>query len=726
MKLYLSIILYLYFFLGGIEEGFLCAQVVKSRILTIGQDEYQLIFTADLSLKVLNSKTGKIIALSDAYGLLPYDSKKVKFSLKIKRSNESQVTEFGKSNVTILEILDKDRLIISTLTLIVPEEIKNAFIFQYKVKNLTSYEIKLTGTRFLPLITNATNLGGEKPYSFWSFQPESTPERKDWIQPITENYFQINFQGMNAPDYGGGIPLIDLWTKKQGIAIGNLSTHYEHISLPTKSNISGVKIWLIDSTKITLAPNGEYDYSPIALILHKGDYYNALKIFSQLLEKRGFYFSSSRTDNLKTEWCAWGYGRDFTPEQILNSLDEVKNLGFEWVTIDDGWLNAYGDWNISVSKFKNGEKDLIALVDSIHSKGLKVRLWILPLAASDSSYSINKFPERIEEFGMKLQSQLALEHPEWFIQDESGNRIQVSYWNAYSLCPALEEVKNYYIDFVKKAILEWKIDGLKIDGQNINLAPPCFNKNHKHKSPIQSSIKTAEFFKGLYYAAKKLNPDFLIQICPCGTNYSLYNLPYADQVVASDPLNSKQVRIKGKTFKALFGNKIAYSGDHVELTSHRWDEELNRFIVYKDEDFLSTIGIGGVPASKLISPAYNYVDSTLTLTEDKKEKYKFWLNLYNELKLSNGEYLNLYDIAFDKPETHCIIKDNTLYYSFFEDDSYFDGVVEFRGLKEGKLYQIKNEITKEDLGIISSSNPFYKLQFYSSILLSLKEYHGEK
>ncbi|MFN3695435.1 MAG: alpha-galactosidase, partial [Ignavibacterium sp.] len=246
------------------------------------------------------------------------------------------------------------------------------------------------------------------------------------------------------------------------------------------------------------------------------------------------------------------------------------------------------------------------------------------------------------------------EHSDWFILDENGERYQVSWWNSYQFCPALKEVREYYRAFVKKAILEWGVDGFKIDGQNINLVPPCYNPIHNHYSPYESSEATPLFFKTIYETAKSLDPDFLIQICPCGTNYSVYNLPFVDQVVASDPLNSEQVRIKGKTFKALFGNNIAYSGDHVELTNRKWDEIQNRFVVYKDEDFASTIGIGGVPSSKFTNLSVAQSDSSLMLTKEKKNIWRKWLKLYDEIRLSEGEYLNLYDIAFDKPETHLI------------------------------------------------------------------------
>ncbi|MBP1654352.1 MAG: alpha-galactosidase, partial [Bacteroidetes bacterium] len=45
--------------------------------------------------------------------------------------------------------------------------------------------------------------------SLWSFQGGSYSTRPDWIFPIGPGYSRRNYQGMNAPDYGGGIPLVD-------------------------------------------------------------------------------------------------------------------------------------------------------------------------------------------------------------------------------------------------------------------------------------------------------------------------------------------------------------------------------------------------------------------------------------------------------------------------------------------------------------------------------------
>lgn len=51
--------------------------------------------------------------------------------------------------------------------------------------------------------------------------------------------------------------------------------------------------------------------------------------------------------------------------------------------------------------------------------------------------------------------------------------------------------------------------------------------------------------------------------------------------------------------------------------------------------------------------------------------------------LSKGTYWgNLYDIGYDYPETHCIQKDDAIYYAFY--NSSFKGTIKLRGLNAGK------------------------------------------
>ena len=597
-----------------------------------------------------------------------------------------------------------------------PHKFDNAIICVTSFKNRGNKEIDLAGYTVANFLLDAKNIDADSSYKFWSFQGGSYEERYDWIFPLAKDFKRDNYQGMNADYYGGGMPVVDFWTKQQGIAFASLAKVPELISLPVRVEPDGrVSFNISKNEQIKLLPQESYQIVPFAIIFHNGDYFNGLKTYSNLMRKGGMKFYTSPKSAYQPEWCAWGYERNFKPSDILSTLDKVKSLGLGWVTIDDGWQNNIGDWVPDRKKFPLGDKDFKSLIDSIHAKGLKVRIWWVPLTAQDSSYSAKYYPKEMNDYGFGAQTKVAKEHPDWFLLDKNGSRVKVSWWNSYYFCPAKKEVVNYYESFVKKAILEWGVDGFKIDGQNFNSVPECYNELHHHKNAVNSSQALPQYFQKINDLAIKLNPNFVIQMCPCGTNFSIYNLPYVNQLVASDPLSSWQVRLKGKTFKALLGNKTAYSGDHVELTNHIWHEELQKSIPSGKEDFASTIAVGGVPSTKFTAEGIRQSDSTLGLDTLKQAYYKRWIEIYNKENMSEGEYLNLYDIGFDTPETHLIKKGGNNYYSFFSDKS-FDGKVELRGLVKGN-YKVYDLFSGKLIADVSSSNPYLKIKYDQYLIL---------
>jgi len=147
------------------------------------------------------------------------------------------------------------------------------------------------------------------------------------------------------------------------------------------------------------------------------------------------------------------------------------------------------------------------------------------------------------------------------------------------------------------------------------------------------------------------------------------------------------VRLKGKTLKALTGDGVAYFGDHVEMSEG-------------GDDFASTLGVGGVVGSNFVWPgAPGKKDPKLLLTAERETEWAFWIRQYQELRLSEGEYLGtLYDIGFDRPETHAIRKGEKLYYAFF--GKLYQGSVELRGLR-AQRYRVHDYEANRDLGVVT-------------------------
>jgi len=509
---------------------------------------------------------------------------------------------------------------------------------------------------------------------FWSFQDASYEDRPDWVRKVPFGYHQENFMGMNASDYGGGTPVVDVWKKDYGIAVGHLETVPKLVSLPVKRTAGGVELMVKYEKDFQLKPGDTLSTFTTFIAVHNGDYYHTLKTYSSIMQKKGLEINPAPETSYEPIWCAWGYERNFTVDQILNTLPKVKELGLKWVVLDDGWQTSVGDWYLNPKKFPNGDADMKALVDKIHAAGFKAKLWWAPLAVDPGT-------------------DLIKQHPDMLLINKDGKYQDISWWDSYYLCPAYKPTLEYTKKLVEKFIGEWGFDGLKIDGQHLNAAPPCYNPAHHHHYPEESVEAMPEFFKKIYETTLKFNKNNVVEVCPCGTGYNFFMLPYLNQVVASDPVSSWQIRLKGKTFKALMGEKAPYYGDHVELSD-------------RGDDFASTIGIGGIIGTKFVWPVGSHLNTEsgdVSLTPEREKEWKKWIDIFEKYKLYEGEYLGeLYDIGFDRPETHAIKKDGVIYYAFYADK--FEGEVELRGLKNNTTYEVYNLINGKKIGELKKNH----------------------
>jgi len=524
----------------------------------------------------------------------------------------------------------------------------------------------------------------------WSFQPSSSNQRKDWILPVKQGFNQKNYLGMNNSDYGGGIPMVNMWRKDGGLAIGLTETTLKMISMPVKwiryNDYATFGLQYEYSEPIIFSKNDTIRTYDSFVELHTGDFFNPLKQFSDFMQsERGFKFPESPEEAFEPIWCGWGYERMFTIDEIINTLPKVKELGFKWAVVDDGYQIAEGDWEPN-SRFPGGDKDMRRLTDEIHKQGLKAQLWWTPLAADPCTKLLKEHPE------------VLLLTKEWIPQI-------ISWWDSYYLSPVNLSTKIYTNDLLKRFLYTWNFDGLKIDGQHLNCCPPDYNPASKLAYPEQAVEQLPTYFENIYKVSQQYKPHAVIQICPCGCAVNFFNIPFMNQVDASDPTSSWQIRLKGKAYRAI-DDKMAYFGDHVELT----DDGL---------DFASQVGIGGVVGSKFTYPKDNpFVKESYLLTPDKEKLYKKWVNIYLQKMLSKGEYLNLYDIAYDKPEAHVIQKGDTLFYAFYANE--WTGNIELRGLDKNKEYTVC-EYTSDTKNTykVNGSNPVIKPSFKRNYLIEV-------
>ena len=105
----------------------------------------------------------------------------------------------------------------------------------------------------------------------------------------------------------------------------------------------------------------------------------------------------------------------------------------------------------------------------------------------------------------------------------------------------------------------------------------------------------------------------------------------------------------------------------------------------------------------------------IDLTPEREKTWKKWLDIYQTKRLSQGTYLGgLYDIGFDRPEAHAILKDGRMYYAFYADS--FKGDVELRGL-EKRAYRIMDYENGGDLQTVEGPVARLEVEFVKHLLL---------
>ena len=578
---------------------------------------------------------------------------------------------FGKGSTMVLESSSETGLVRS-VSVTAYDQYPSTLVVRAVYTNESEEAVAVDGWSMCCLRVNAA---GDDP-CFWSFQGQSTEERDDWLLPVADGFWQKNYMGMNNSDYGGGVPVVCLWRRDAGVMIGHLEPNPVLVSLPVSkkagedfATISIVKEY---DSPLVLQPGESLSTCESFISVFTGDCFSALRNYAKLLEVNGVIMPQSEPDAFEPAWCAWGYERRFTIDEIVGTLPKVKELGFKWATLDDGYQIAEGDWDLTPERFPRGDADMKYMVDQFHANGLKAELWWAPLAADPGSSFLKKYPESV-------------------ILDKDGKPQDITWWNSWYLSPVDEDVIREQKALVEKFFGEWGFDGLKLDGQHMNAVAPDYNPAHHPDDPEKDVRELPAFFKMIYQTARGIKPHAVLQFCPCGDCFSVYHLPYVNKTVSSDPESSWQIRTKGYVLRAL-APRTAYYGDHIELSDG-------------GSDYQTQLGIGAVPGTKFTWPKDNpHVRRSYLLTPEKEALLKNALEIYATKRLSEGEFVpGLYDVGYDFPETYVIRKDGVLNYAFYTRGPKVEQV-ELRGLEKGCNYRITDYYNHVDYGVVTATD----------------------
>jgi alpha-galactosidase len=607
----------------------------------------------------------------------------------------------------------------ATLIVEVYDEFPNVALVSATVRNATAVGVSLDKIDVDAHRFSASSVDpAAAPNQLWSFHGASIRWGKDNVFEVPKRFSQENQMGSlvevagDLGRVGGGIPVVAFWTRTVGEAIGHVETLPLVLSIPVHTEAGGQ----IDSSvqlkpAATLQPGEIYSTPRTFIAVYSGDYYEPLRIYSDVIDREGLSRPSNNNEDYAVSWCGWAYLANVTPAQMLGTIPKLKEFGIHWATLDDRWFNNYGDWQPRADTFPGDT--IRQMVQQFHAQGIKVQLWWLPLAVEDGGPGYESHPYGVAE--------IVKQHPDWLILDKNGKPARMAR-NLATLCPAVPEVRAYYKQLTERFIRDWDFDGHKLD--NIYSVPACYNPKHHHKSPNDSVYAMGEIYKTIFETTRALKPESVTQSCPCGTPPSIAWLRYIDQAVTADPVGSVQVRQRIKMYKALLGDRAAIYGDHVELTRIVNPDGDERDL---GSDFASTLGPGGVLGTKFAWPDYGPKLRDVYLTPEKEVFWKKWISLYNEKMLSRGVFRNLYVYGYDVPEGYAIEKDGAMYYAFFapgpanqktSQPASWSGEIELRGLAPGK-YHVVDYVNNRDLGSVTAPNAHLMATFSEHLLLEV-------
>jgi alpha-galactosidase len=571
---------------------------------------------------------------------------------------------------------------------------EDAFILQWEFENQGESPLKVDVSS-LPHL----HLSEALRQDLWTMQGVAVDWGQDFSLPLPESFTRDNYLGHNDNGEGGGVPLIYCWNQKSGLALAHIETYQALWHMLVQSDPKrGINVALQDRRPTEIEPGGKLQSLRVLLSLHHGDFFEPLRLYRQIMSQQGLSAPATNEEDFQPAWCSWGYEFDVRPEEMTGALPVLKELGIPWLTLDDRWFDHYGDWNPRPDTFPGGEEQMRKMVDKIHAEGAYAQIWWYPLCVEDGAGQWDTFV-----YGTSQALRL---HSDWAVLNQDG-RVARNNRGLAIICPGLPEVQQYTLELTRRFIQDWGFDGHKLD--NIYTVPPCYNPAHHHQRPEESVEGFAEIYRLIFETTRWLKPYSVNQICPCGTPITHTLIPWMDQAVTADPTNSEQIRQRIKFYKGLMGPRFAVFADHVELSDG-------------GIDFASEIGSGGIPATKFIWPEDETMRSRLkewpVLTAEKKTLWTQWIQVYRAHPLAKGEYLNLYDLAFDRPEAHAIRYDGKLYYAFYTNKlgQKFSGKITLRGL-EPKEYQILDYVEDRVLGAVKGPSAELEVDFTSHLLL---------
>ena len=351
-----------------------------------------------------------------------------------------------------------------------------------------------------------------------------------------------------------------------------------------------------------LAPGEELE-TPEAVIAYSSEgiggmsraYHDAYR--GHLINKR--YVKAPRP-LLINNWEATYF--NFDVPKLCAIADAVNGLGIDTLVLDDGWFgkrdndrSGLGDWKVNEKKLRGGLK---AVIDHVHSIGMKFGLWFEP--------------EMISE-----DSDLFREHPDWAIGVPDRKRCYSRH--QFMLDLTRKDVRDHIVEAVSSVIEENGVDYVKWDyNRNVTESwtaslPPERMREFAHRYAL-----------GLYDICERIvngHPDIFFEGCSGGgARFDPAMMHYFPQIWTSDDTDAEE------RTKIQYGTSIVYPlsvmSCHVSVCPNH---QTGRITPFDTRAVIAHLGATG------------YELDTTKFTDEEKA----------QVKLQTAEYRKIQDLVLE-------------------------------------------------------------------------------
>lgn len=193
------------------------------------------------------------------------------------------------------------------------------------------------------------------------------------------------------------------------------------------------------------------------------------QVFSAYAHRLQAQFGAANKRPAPRVWCSWYSLYTVIEESLLHrAFDQLDDLPFDILQVDDGWQAAIGDWTPN-DKFPSGME---ALATKIRASGRTPGLWLAPLVVVPSSA-------------------LFRQHPDWLLRDAEGRPASAGF-NWGEPLYALDTTHSAVLEFLAglmKQVRAWGYDYLKLDFLYAGALPGVRHQNMPREAALRHGLE---------------------------------------------------------------------------------------------------------------------------------------------------------------------------------------------------------------------------------------------